>query len=134
MRIHLAVFFLATLAVSAPASAEKYYKWQDENGSWHYGTRPPKDQQAESLNVRAKAPTETDEEISERKRKEKARDGVPVATADQCAKLRENFTILDTSVSVRYDRNGDGEPEQLSMEEQRSEAERTRKQIEKFCD
>ena len=75
MRIHLAVFFLATLAVSAPASAEKYYKWQDENGSWHYGTRPPKDQQAESLNVRAKAPTETDEEISERKRKEKARDG-----------------------------------------------------------
>ena len=134
MRIHLAVCVLAALAVSTPASAEKYYKWQDESGAWHYGTKPPKDQQAEALTVRSKAPTESDAEVAERARKDKARNGVPVATAEQCAKLRENLNILDTSVSVRYDRNGDGEPEQLSLEEQRSEAERTRKQVEKFCD
>jgi hypothetical protein len=134
MRTQLAVLVFAALVAATPASAEKYYKWQDANGTWHYGTKPPKDQQAEALTVRAKAASETEEEAAERLRKEKARNGVPVATAEQCAKLRENLKVLDTAVSVRADRDGDGEPEELSMEEQRAEAERTRKQIERFCD
>lgn len=135
MKIHLAIgVFLLAATVATPAFAQKYYKWQDENGTWHYGTKPPKDQKTESLTVRAKAPTESAEESAERERKAKARNGVPVATAEQCTKLRENLKILDTAVSVRYDRNGDGEPESLSLEEQRAEAERTRKQVERFCD
>ncbi|MCC6562087.1 MAG: hypothetical protein IT478_12065, partial [Xanthomonadales bacterium] len=96
--------------------------------------KPPKDQPAEALTVRSKGATQSDEERAEQARKEKARGGVPVATAEQCEKLRANLKLLDTEVAVRVDRNFDGVPEEISMEEQRAEAEKTRRQIERFCD
>ena len=39
------------------AQAEKYYKWQDETGTWHYSNKPPKDQEAQPLNVHSKSPS-----------------------------------------------------------------------------
>lgn len=134
MKMSLAICLLATLVAATPAHAEKFYKWQDADGVWHYSNKPPKDQPAEALTVRSKGATQSDEERAEQARKEKARGGVPVATAEQCTKLRENLKVLDSATSVRIDRNADGEAEDMSMEEQRAEAEKTRRQIERFCD
>ncbi len=36
---------VAILWLSAPALAGDLYKWQDENGIWHFGDRPPLDDQ-----------------------------------------------------------------------------------------
>lgn len=134
MKMSLAISLLATLLAATPVHAEKFYKWQDADGVWHYSNKPPKDQPAEALTVRAKGATQSDEERAEQARKAKARSGVPVATAEQCEKLRANLKLLDTEVGVRVDRNADGVPEEISMEEQRAEAEKARNQIERFCD
>ncbi|HQW80313.1 MAG TPA: DUF4124 domain-containing protein [Pseudomonadota bacterium] len=134
MKAHLAICLIVTLLSAFPANAEKYYKWQDESGAWHYSSKPPKEQQAEALTVRAKAPSQSDDEIAAQARKDKARNGVPVATAEQCEKLRANLKVLDSAISVRIDRDGSGESKEMTMEEQRAEAERTRDQIERFCD
>jgi hypothetical protein len=131
MKLRIATLILA-LMVAPLAQAEKYYKWQDADGTWHYGAKPPKDVQAEKLTVRAKAPSQSPEEAAEKARKDKARNGVPVASAEQCTKLRENLKVLDGEVSVRVNRNG--EMQELSLEEQRAQAQRTRQDIEQFCD
>ena len=64
MKAHLAICLIVTLLSAFPANAEKYYKWQDESGAWHYSSKPPKEQQAEALTVRAKAPSQSDDEIA----------------------------------------------------------------------
>ena len=40
---------LALLGSAAPAMADKYYKWVDDNGVTHYGTAPPENGGSEAV-------------------------------------------------------------------------------------
>ena len=44
---------LALLTVGVSANAEKIFRWQGDDGSWHYSATPPAEQAAETVNIKA---------------------------------------------------------------------------------
>lgn len=137
MKAHTALCFLATtLFLVAPVQAEKFYKWQDEQGTWHYSKTPPKEAQAQALNVRAQSATPTEAELAAKAEADKQAatkamtDGSDSAN---CKRARENLQILLNNAQVQKDTDGDGKEEILSADEQLAEVSATRRQVEKFC-
>ena len=51
---------LLILLISFGVSAQKVYKWVDENGTTHYTTTPPENQQAETLALKNRKPAPTE--------------------------------------------------------------------------
>lgn len=136
MKPGIAICMTALMLCAPIALADKYYKWQDENGTWHYSKQAPKDANAEPLKVRSRGATPTDEELAaqaaaEREAKTKAlTDGSDSAN---CKRARENLNILLNNTQVQKDKDGDGKEEILTEDEQLAEVSATRKQVEKFC-
>lgn len=136
MKPRIAICMIALMLCAPIALADKYYKWQDENGTWHYSKVPPKDASAQLLNVRSHGATPTEEELAakaaaEREAKSKAlTDGSDSAN---CKRARENLAILLNNTQVQKDKDGDGKEEILTEDEQLAEVSATRKQVEKFC-
>lgn len=131
-----ALLLMVALLLMAPlAQAQKFYKWQDENGTWHYDSKPPKDQQAQPLNVRAKSATPTEGEAVAKAEAEKAEVTKELAgdNSANCKRAQDNLRILLNNAQVKKDVDGDGAEEVLSSDEHLAEVSATRKQVEKFC-
>ena len=64
MNKHIVLFTLIALLLSPLAQAEKFYKWQDENGVWHYDSKPPKTQEATALKIYSKSASPLADESS----------------------------------------------------------------------
>ena len=137
MKAQLAVSLFATMMlVVAPVQAEKYYKWQDENGTWHYSNKPPKDVEAKALDVRARGATPTEAELAAKAEAEKqaaAKALTDGSDSANCKQARANLAILLNNTQVQKDKDGDGEEEVLSPDEQLAEVSATRRQVEKYC-
>ena len=65
---HLSLVVLTglLLAIGMTAQAEKVYKWQDDDGSWHYSEIPPVENEAETLKIKVSSPSvpSADEELA----------------------------------------------------------------------
>jgi len=135
MNLRIAMFALAALLLTPLAHAEKYYKWQDETGTWNYSKKPPKDQQAQPLNVHAKSATPTEGEALAKAEAEKVATERELSGVDSanCKRVQDNLRILLNNTQVQKDVDGDGKEEMLTEAEQLAEVSATRKQIEKYC-
>jgi uncharacterized iron-regulated membrane protein len=136
MKAQLAVSLFATMLLVAPVHAEKFYKWQDEQGTWHYSKTPPKETEAQALNVRAQGATPTEAELAAKAEADK--NAATKAMTDgsesaNCKRARENLQILLNNTKVQKDVDGDGKEEILSEDEQMAEVSATRRQVEKYC-
>lgn len=136
MKAQLAVSLFATMLLAAPVHAEKFYKWQDEQGTWHYSKTPPKEAEAQALNVRAQGATPTEAELATKAEADK--NAATKAMTDgsesaNCKRARENLQILLNNTQVQKDTDGDGKEEILSEDEQMAEVSATRRQVEKYC-
>jgi hypothetical protein len=125
-----------TLLMVAPAQAEKFYKWQDDQGTWHYSKTPPKEAQAQALNVRAQGATPTEEELAAKAEADKQAATKALTDGSEsanCKQARANLAILLNNTQVQKDKDGDGKEEILSADEQLAEVSATRRQVEKYC-
>jgi hypothetical protein len=136
MKAQLAVCLFATMALVAPVHAEKFYKWQDEQGTWHYSKTPPKDADAQALNVRAQGATPTEAELAAKAEADKQAANKAMTDGSDsanCKQARANLAILLNNTQVQKDIDGDGKEEVLTQDEQLAEVSATRRQVEKYC-
>ncbi|MGD9583994.1 MAG: DUF4124 domain-containing protein [Lysobacterales bacterium] len=120
---------LATLALIglfaafSVAQSETIYKWQDENGVWHYDATKPKDQPVDQIKVRNRPPS-TDTA---------AKPAEPSPESPNCVQARKNLDILNSNTQVSKDLDGDGKPENLTLDQHKQEIADAEQQIAAFC-
>jgi Domain of unknown function (DUF4124) len=126
---------ICLLMISPAVLSEQFYKWKDENGVWHYSAKPPKDQPADKLKVRSSSGSgDAEDEEGE----EGEEDGKPAAKGEtpesaNCKAAKSNLDILNNNQTVSKDLDGDGEAENLSLEQHQEEIAVAERQIAAFC-
>ena len=135
MNKHIVLFTLIALLLSPLAQAEKFYKWQDENGVWHYDSKPPKTQEATALKIYSKSASPVAGEEAEEAETEAADKGEPRVGSDaaNCKIVKANLQLLMSDAQVTKDLDGDGKPDRLSREQTQAEIAATRKQVTMYC-
>ncbi len=126
---------LALLVASPTLLAEQFYKWQDEQGVWHYSAQPPKGQPADKLKVRTQAGRSGDEseEGEEGAAKPKTKPGAETPESANCEAAKKNLEVLNSNQTVLKDTDGDGEPEELDLDQHQAEIATAERQIAAFC-
>ena len=123
---------LAMLGSAAPAMADKYYQWVDDNGVTHYGTAPPEG--GDSQSVRTYGPSsdqgkeikalQEQREAAARARdqaQQRAREAERVAeepeavAKERCEEHRANLEILKNKPVVRVENPQTGEMEVIDQ-------------------
>jgi hypothetical protein len=123
---------ICLLMMSPAVLSEQFYKWQDEKGVWHYSAKPPKDQPADKLQVRASASKpEEDEEGEEEEAADKSKTETPESA--NCKAARNNLYVLNTNREVAKDLDGDGEVETLTLDQHQEEIALAERMIAAFC-
>jgi hypothetical protein len=142
MRRLIPLLLCLVLPVAAGA-AEKFYKWQDADGAWHYTTTPPPaDRVAQEVKVDGREPpapaataaapaapaapaaadpnARTDAQINEARRA-------------SCEQARRNVQMLQNATTARMDLDRDGTPETLDANQINAQLARARQQVQEFC-
>ena len=132
---YASALLLALLVASPALLAEQFYKWQDEQGVWHYSAKPPKDQPADQLKVRTQAGRGGDEaeEGEEGEAKPKTKAGAESPESANCKAAKKNLEVLNSNEKVLKDTDGDGEPEELDLDQHQAEIATAERQISAFC-
>ncbi len=145
MRSLIAALLLTLLAL--PASAEKVYKWVDENGVSHFSAQPPPEQSAETVDVRP-APgnsrvgmpqslREKRERKEERAREAEAAEELARAKRERdrklCQQARDNYEQLKNENRVRVMDEETGRYRVLPYEELVAKRKGYRQDMEKYC-
>lgn len=135
MNKQLVLFTLIALLLSPLAQAEKFYKWQDENGVWHYDSKPPKTQEATALKIYSKSASPVADEADEEDEASEADKAEPRPGSDaaNCKVVKANLQLLTSDAQATKDLDGDGKQDRLSREQTQAEIAATRKQIEMYC-
>ena len=156
---HFSLVIGAILAMTLclPLHAEKVYKWQDENGSWHYSEKPPMEGDTQVIKMKSHyAGAQGEESSPDIKKTENSdqNDGAslsgkqgavttksapkPAYTDEQkktnCDLARSRLEGLDTHPRVLINDDKTGEQRYLSPEEHAEWMERSKKEIQEFCD
>lgn len=147
----LALVFALLAAGSGAASAEQFYKWQDETGAWHYTTTPPKGTSATTVHVsggRARTRPERNAEIDVAA---PPRDGTPDSDAEAdapapntyaaiaarrtaaCDNAQKRLEVLQNNAAVEWDRDGDGVAEPLDVASHAAEIDRAKTDVAIYC-
>jgi hypothetical protein len=139
------------LALCSPASAGPIYKWVDAQGTTHYGTQPPKGQQATSVNPgiapsRAVAPapvtaesdavTDAQDGLDPEQEAINAQVKADVAAqaaqrAENCKTYRTNLAQLENNPRVRIE--DAGQIRRLGEEERQAKIAETKQLISDNC-
>lgn len=134
---------LCLVLPAAAVAAEKFYKWQDADGAWHYTTTPPPaDRAAQEVQVDGRTPAAAApaaaapaaEPADPRYDGPKMSDEeVEKARRESCAQAQRNVQTLQNSTVVRMDLDGDGTPEEIGTEQIAAQLARARQQVQQFC-
>jgi len=142
--------FLA-MALCLPLHAAKIYKWQDERGSWHYSEKPPLEENAEVIKIKSAHAADTEPnteetantakstEVIDEKAKEPLKKSQEVLAAEQarktenCDKAKKNLDTLTYRSKVLIDDEERGEQRYLDEKEHEEWMDKSRKQVEEFC-
>jgi len=150
IRVIVVPALLLLLACAAQAG-EKFYKWKDESGAWHYTrTPPPAGAQSENVEVSSAQPATGSAPPAASSDQAPAADGAKpdgeAATAGnvsvdsradrtaQCEKARSYAATLSNNTYVARDSDGDGEPELMSDAEKSRETERAQMAVKLACE
>ncbi|MCB1668917.1 MAG: DUF4124 domain-containing protein [Porticoccaceae bacterium] len=134
-----ALTVLLTVALLITGSSSAYsaiYKWQDENGGWHFSEVPPDNKQAQKVDVRVTPPSgnesdhqgETETLVDQSTRESSPEEDKPLAKSKEvaaedrarrkknCQIARENLANLQRG-RIRFLDEKSGEERYLSEEE-----------------
>ncbi|TNE82317.1 MAG: DUF4124 domain-containing protein [Gammaproteobacteria bacterium] len=140
---------LLAMAICLPLHADKVYKWQDENGGWHYSEKPPAEATTETIKIKSSKPVDTDideeetpqgEEISttqeEKKPLKKSPEVLAVEKArkaEDCERAKRNLDTLTHRTRILYDDEEKGEQRYLTEEERQEWLKKSKDQVKEFC-
>ena len=147
---HLSLVMLTglLLAIGMTAQAEKVYKWQGDDGSWHYSEIPPVEKEAETLKIKVSKLTEQpseEEPEPEDSGKTKPPEEQPlkqspeVAAAERerkaknCEIAKKNLTSLTNRPRILYNDEEKGEERYLTSEEHDEWRQKSKDQVKEFC-
>ncbi|MGI0118916.1 DUF4124 domain-containing protein [Zooshikella sp. RANM57] len=129
--------------------ADTFYKWVDDQGVTHYGTRPPEGSNAESVNTHAQKPgnqekatkqleeTKAEQAYQTKEEKEEERFQKDLTAAKQerkkqCEEARQNKVQLTLKSRVKM-KMEDGSVKMLSEEERQEQIKQADEAIKEFC-
>lgn len=137
------------MAFAPPAVAETVYKWVDENGTVHFGQRPPEGVDATAVNVSPNSaglvaertpdntpdlqPSVAQQQRDERGEKARAMQQEAELMAAACEAQRSQLMRLEPRTRVLV-RDPDGSTRMLDDEERLKAIEEARSFIEENCD
>ena len=146
MKVTSKVFGMClAMALCLPLHAGKVYKWQDEDGAWHYSATPPPDHSAETIKTRSYSNSGSENNTppanpgSDNRKHRETQKSAEVATEDQalaeenCRKAKMNLENLKRGSRLRIKDPETGEVRYLSVEEQQEWVERSEKIVEENC-
>ena len=153
--LFLMLSMLTFLAASVSTNAGKIFRWQDEAGTWHYSATPPAEQQAETINIKApptsgsnqeKNENENDkgtkaEDSTEEKNKtnSEVKKSAEVEAEDNalaqknCENARANLANLENHRRLRINDEETGEVRYLGDDEHTEWTQRSKEEIQKYC-
>jgi hypothetical protein len=125
---------LALLTATGAAHAQQYYKWKDADGVTHYSkTPPPEGTQADRMAVKADAPTPVTPPAAEAGAAATPPGTVAQRRSAGCETARSNLSTLENNTYVSIDKDGDGKPELLTVQEHQAQVDRAREQVRALC-
>ena len=141
----LPLLLLVLLLVSAISHAETYYKWQNERGTWEYGTHPPVNTPAIKIKTSAnkarpksstaapspdqapfQAPGSLEAEFEQKQKLSKQR------SDEYCTTAKANLESLNSKALIRR-RDANNEVTILSEEERQAEINKAEVAIGRYC-
>lgn len=129
------VLALLVLALAGPAAAQQVYKWVDKDGTVHFTDSPPEESVgAERVVLRGNVQS-TITEVEQRGMTPEEIDSLytPEQRQAACQQARANRTTLRDMPVVMKDKDGDGNPDELTDEEKSTELERAETQVRLLC-
>ncbi len=128
----ISLLALVLLNAAAPAMADKYYKWVDDNGVTHYGTEPPatgapesvrtygpssdQGKEIKALQNQREAAARAREQAEEQAREAERIAKEPKAVAkERCEEHRKNLDTLQNKPVVRVENPQTGELEVIDQ-------------------
>jgi Domain of unknown function (DUF4124) len=146
MKIRSASWLWITAILSlAPASvsAESFYKWQDENGKWHFSDKPPTGTATEAAEIgpvntsdnsnealRNVFPKETAAERHHRQQKAEQQGQMEAQRKLDCRKARQYLSKIEGRVVFLDD---EGQPIHTTEDQREAKAQALRQKIARYC-
>ncbi|MBQ0713283.1 MAG: DUF4124 domain-containing protein [Porticoccus sp.] len=136
------------LAIGMTAQAGKVYKWQGDDGSWHYSEIPPVEKEAETLKIKvsnsAEQPSEKEPEpenpdSTKPSEEQPLKQSPEVAAAERerkaqnCEMAKKNLTSLTDRPRILYNDKEKGEERYLTSEEHDEWRQKSKDQVKEFC-
>lgn len=154
-QLFLTLSILVLLTTGISAHAGKIFRWQDDDGTWHYSATPPAGQSAESINIKA-PPTSgpVSEDVTD---SEENKDGSDTAKSDttesekefkksaeveaedkalarkNCENARKNLANLTNHKRLRINDEETGEVRYLGNDEHAEWMQRSRDEVKEYC-
>lgn len=122
-----------TFLLASPAISSGFYKWTDEDGKVHYGSRRPADAQAEKLKLHLSEPATKSEKSEEDKKVELTDD----EKANQerviyCTNERNRLKTIEKNKSI-HEKDATGKTIQLSVKARNQRINKIKANISKYC-
>ena len=139
----LVVLFYA----SAVTAGDKIYKWTDDEGNVHFGSKPPAAAEAEKVTVKTHDPGDAaskdlerikkENEKAQKARKEKAAEQAKQAAdeatkRERCARARTQLANLQSATRV-YDTDDAGNRVHIDQEKREEAMKKVQEVIDKSC-
>lgn len=136
---------LCLLLLAISATAEKLYKWTDEDGNVQYSQTPPKDADAEKISVEGNGDDATKKRYQEQKKRLDELANKRQEAKDKKAKAKseakENAALCEQAKSrlASYQRarvnvtNDDGSQRRLAEEERIAQVKQSQDDVNEFC-
>ncbi|MBK8284231.1 MAG: DUF4124 domain-containing protein [Ahniella sp.] len=139
----LLVLVMACLVAGPAYAGKKFYKWQDEQGAWHYTEKQPAGQAAASVNVSDKAPDVSEEEpadgadaaakVPDEYANDAAAQRIVAGRQEACERARKAVAVYEENAEVTVDLDKDGRAEVLTTQQHLEQMTRAREQAESYC-
>lgn len=139
-----------SLALMAPATAEQYYKWVDDEGVTHYGAEkpegkdasrvdahnPPSSSQKQELKELEQQREQTERQASEEEDQEEgeSEEDLQAENKERCKQHRKNLKVLNNKPTVRRKNPETGKREVLDQQQRKAMIEKTKKELEQCKD
>ncbi len=139
--------FLVLILLAAPASADKVYKWVDDQGQVHYSAQPPAQDQFTEMKIRSTSPAAVESEPEEAEDGEQTADEVAFETpkelaqrealdrklrAENCRIAKRNKSVVENARRVMVN-DGKGGKRRLDDGERTERLQKADQNITKFC-
>jgi hypothetical protein len=142
--VSAALLLTVSLIPSTHAFAERIYKWVDDQGTTHYGARPPIDRPSQEIRINTPQAGQSDASTEPKSSdaQSKAKDEQPVpekidkrnkeAIARNCDIYRQNLKVMNESGRVRVQET-DGQMRMLPEEERQEKIKQAQEYLKQYC-